>query len=263
MGVLLSKPTTVDALYGAVLALGGVAGFASVRSVISLVAGVGSGVIVSFAGRGIKSVWSLVLAAVMGRRFVGGGKYMPSGFVAVIAACMFAVNAKMATSGGGATKRKQALDNGVALSSPRGAAGGSGSDDFSGASPTTSPAVGLAGNVEVLSAEQLEFAQSMEACGQAHLFTDWPPPGVNDKEKKALVQQLLESDKLYGGGIKQYVENARALLAASKAGTNPLEGYSPSIPVGVADTHARAVHARARPLIFSRARARHVLRCSL
>eukprot|EP01044_Picomonas_judraskeda_P043463 COSAG03_NODE_22871_length_286_cov_0.556150_1_plen_47_part_10 len=47
--------------------------------------------------------------------------------------------------------------------------------------------MGLAGNAEVLSAEQLEFAQSMEACGQAHLFTDWPPPGVNDKEKKALV----------------------------------------------------------------------------
>lgn len=91
---------------------------------------------------------------------------------------------------------------------------------------------GLAGNASVLSAEAAAFAESMVAAGQAHLFADWPAPGDKDAEKAALVAQLMESDKLYGGGIAQYVENAKALLAASKAGTNPLEGYSPVIPSG-------------------------------
>ena len=34
------------------------------------------------------------------------------------------------------------------------------------------------------------------------------------------------------GGLKQYVENARKLLAESKAGVNPLEGWSPAVPDG-------------------------------
>ena len=140
-------------------------------------------------------------------------------------------------------------------------AGGSGSDDFD-KSPT--PAlVGLVGNKDVLSAEEFKFAESMVACGQAHLFSEWPAPGIKDSEKRAMVQGMIESDRLYGGGIEQYVKNAKELLAASKAGTNPLEGYSPSIPVGVTK-HARARSARARAsLFFSRTRARCLLRCSL
>ena len=156
-------------------------------------------------------------------------KFMPSGLVAIIAAIMFVVNAKMAGYGEDGRPRKQVLDDGVSLSSPSMAAGGSGSDDFAGAGAAV---VGLAGNEEVLTASQLAFAKSMEACGQAHLFENWPAPGNKDSEKKAVIQQLQESDKLYGGGIAQYVENAKALLGAAKAGTNPLEGYSPVIPTG-------------------------------
>eukprot|EP01045_Picozoa_sp_COSAG04_P016131 COSAG04_NODE_1323_length_7222_cov_14.445178_3_plen_614_part_00 len=96
-----------------------------------------------------------------------------------------------------------------------------------------SSAGGLDGNASVLSAEELAFAQSMVKAGQAHLFTGWPAPGTQDEEKKGLIAQLQESDKLYGGGIAQYVENAKALLAASKAGENPLEGYSPVVPSGM------------------------------
>ena len=96
-----------------------------------------------------------------------------------------------------------------------------------------SSAGGLDGNASVLSAEELAFAQSMVKAGQAHLFAGWPAPGTQDEEKKGLIAQLQESDKLYGGGIAQYVENAKALLAASKAGENPLEGYSPVVPSGM------------------------------
>ena len=35
----------------------------------------------------------------------------------------------------------------------------------------------------------------------------------------------------YPGGIEAYVQNARRLLAASAAGANPLEGWTPSVPL--------------------------------
>ncbi len=248
MGVL-SKPSGVDKLYGLVLALGGLAGYASARSAVSLVMGVGSGLIVTVANHGVKSLWSLVLAVVMGRRFVVGGSFMPSGFVAVIAACMCAVNAKTATMRPPIAKKPKAssaLDDGMELSDPRGAAGGSGSDDFD--KPPTAALVGLFGNKSVLSDEEFKFAESMVACGQAHLFSDWPAPGTKDREKRAMLQGMLESDRLYGGGLEQYVKNAKDLLAASKAGTNPLEGYSPSLPVKQSPPPTRlTVHSSACP----------------
>jgi hypothetical protein len=36
----------------------------------------------------------------------------------------------------------------------------------------------------------------------------------------------------YPGGLKAYVHNGRQLLADSKAGVNPLEGWTPEVPVG-------------------------------
>jgi hypothetical protein len=98
-----------------------------------------------------------------------------------------------------------------------------------GATAAAASAPQLSANAAVLSAEELTYAESLVAAGQAHLFAGWPAPGEMDAEKKGLIQQLMESDSLYGGGIPQYVENARVLLAASKSGTNPLEGYSPSL----------------------------------
>eukprot|EP00965_Chrysotila_dentata_P239364 6203058-Pleurochrysis_carterae.AAC.3 len=43
------------------------------------------------------------------------------------------------------------------------------------------------------------------------------------------VEQLETS---YPGGLKAYVGNAKQLLADSKAGVNPLEGWTPSVPTG-------------------------------
>ena len=49
----------------------------------------------------------------------------------------------------------------------------------------------------------------------------------------AVVNQLVHLDKSYPGGLLRYVANARSLLADSKAGTNPLDGYVPKVPEGV------------------------------
>ena len=131
------------------------------------------------------------------------------------------------TESGGTTTVVTTTASGTAktvVSSPSGAAVA-----VSGGASACEP---LAANASILSAEELSFAESMVAAGQSHLFAGWPAPGENDSDKKGLIAQLMESDSLYGGGIPQYVANAKELLAASKAGTNPLEGYRPYLPSG-------------------------------
>lgn len=91
---------------------------------------------------------------------------------------------------------------------------------------------GLAGNTSVLSAEEMAFATSLVNEGQGHLFENWPAPGDADAEKKALIQQIMDSDAKYSGGVVQYIKNARKLLADSKAGVDPFAGYSPTVPMG-------------------------------
>lgn len=68
--------------------------------------------------------------------------------------------------------------------------------------------------------------------GQDHLFNNWPAPGVDDDEKKAFFDQLVLLDSSYPGGLVAYINNAKRLLADSKAGTNPFDGFTPSVPTG-------------------------------
>ena len=84
---------TVDKAYGAMLACGGVAGFVSKKSIVSLIAGVGSGVLMALPGvpGRVKHAWNFVLLAVMAFRGVRSGKVMPAGLVAVLAAGMIAL----------------------------------------------------------------------------------------------------------------------------------------------------------------------------
>ncbi|KAG5020418.1 hypothetical protein JHK87_016273 [Glycine soja] len=68
--------------------------------------------------------------------------------------------------------------------------------------------------------------------GQEHLFRDWPAPGVDDNHKKAFFDQLTQLDSSYPGGLESYIKNAKRLLADSKAGINPFDGFTPSVPTG-------------------------------
>eukprot|EP01047_Picozoa_sp_COSAG01_P048002 COSAG01_NODE_4635_length_4859_cov_19.113235_3_plen_384_part_00 len=97
-------------------------------------------------------------------------------------------------------------------------------------------APGLTANQSVLTPEQFTFAKSLETLGQAHLFEGWPAPGTADADKVGLIEQLQAADEKYGGGIVQYIHNARKLLADSAAGVDPFKGYSPTIPAGMTVT---------------------------
>ncbi len=101
----LSRPTALDGIYGVVLAAGGVLGYATTQSTASLVMGLVDGVLVSCAGRSIKTVWSALVAIVMGRHWANGAKLLPTGILTVVAAAMTLVNARLLVRGPGLPPR--------------------------------------------------------------------------------------------------------------------------------------------------------------
>ncbi|KAK9167337.1 hypothetical protein Scep_002528 [Stephania cephalantha] len=94
--------------------------------------------------------------------------------------------------------------------------------DWSASSPN------LQKNLSVLSPEQVHLAKMLLDMGQSHLFEHWPEPGVDDDEKKSFFNQVNLLNSSYPGGLASYIQNARKLLADSKAGKNPFEGFTPS-----------------------------------
>ncbi|KAL6212010.1 hypothetical protein ACLB2K_017233 [Fragaria x ananassa] len=87
-------------------------------------------------------------------------------------------------------------------------------------------------NLHLLSAEQVELAKVLVEMGQTHLFEHWDEPGVDDDEKKAFFDQVARLNSSYPGGLVSYIKTARELLADSKAGKNPFDGFTPSVPTG-------------------------------
>ncbi|XP_065881926.1 UDP-sugar pyrophosphorylase [Euphorbia lathyris] len=87
-------------------------------------------------------------------------------------------------------------------------------------------------NFHLLSPEQIELAKILVDLGQTHLFEHWPEPGVDDDGKKALFEQVVLLNSSYPGGLASYVKTARQLLADSKTGKNPFDGFTPSVPTG-------------------------------
>ncbi|GLT77929.1 hypothetical protein SLA2020_494830 [Shorea laevis] len=100
------------------------------------------------------------------------------------------------------------------------------SDDFASSAPN------LKKNLRLLSPDQVELAKMLLEMEQSHLFEHWPEPGVDDEEKKAFFAQVAKLNSSYPGGLASYIKNARELLADSRAGKNPYDGFTPSVPTG-------------------------------
>eukprot|EP01048_Picozoa_sp_COSAG05_P016254 COSAG05_NODE_2069_length_3614_cov_13.982646_2_plen_331_part_00 len=100
-------------------------------------------------------------------------------------------------------------------------------------SPFSIPAA-LLDNASLLTQEEADLCHALcLTAGQVHLFSGWPLLGTDDDEKLRLVRQLMQLHVQYPGGLLQYWSNAVDLLAESKAGVNPFEGFTPSVPDGV------------------------------
>lgn len=96
----------------------------------------------------------------------------------------------------------------------------------------TSSVPNLQKNLPVLSRDQIELAKMLIEMGQSHLFEQWPAPGIDDDEKRALFEQVARLHSSYPGGLNSYIRTARELLVDSKAGKNPYDGFTPSVPSG-------------------------------
>ncbi|MFZ4776019.1 MAG: UTP--glucose-1-phosphate uridylyltransferase [Terrimicrobiaceae bacterium] len=82
----------------------------------------------------------------------------------------------------------------------------------------------------ILSAADIELAESLIADDQAHLYKDWDKPGVNDGLKSGFLKCLLTAHQAYPGGLPGYIKNARTLLADAATERNPYDGYTPEQP---------------------------------
>lgn len=89
------------------------------------------------------------------------------------------------------------------------------SDHFPAPTPTQHSALGI-----------------LKACDQEHLCSEWSPVGQNQEQKENFLSQVLQLNEQYPGGLSQYCQNAQTLLASSKAGENPYEGFTPKVPKG-------------------------------
>ncbi|KAJ6823482.1 UDP-sugar pyrophosphorylase isoform X2 [Iris pallida] len=101
-----------------------------------------------------------------------------------------------------------------------------GDDGWASSAPT------LRRNLQILSPDQIELARMLLLEGQTHLFAHWPEAGVDDQNKKSFFEQVSRLNASYPGGLVSYIKNARNLLADSKAGKNPYDGFTPSVPSG-------------------------------
>ncbi|CAN6173475.1 unnamed protein product [Urochloa humidicola] len=113
---------------------------------------------------------------------------------------------------------------GVAALGISGAAGGG--DEWAAACPP------LRRNLRLLAPDEAELAKMLLNEGQMHLFEHWSEPGVDDDKKKAFFDQVRRLNSSYPGGLASYIQNAKKLLADSKAGKNPYDGFTPSVPSG-------------------------------
>ncbi|XP_058189753.1 UDP-sugar pyrophosphorylase isoform X1 [Rhododendron vialii] len=90
----------------------------------------------------------------------------------------------------------------------------------------------LRNNLSLLSPDQIELGKMLLEMGQSHLFEHWPESGVDDEQKRAFFDQVARLNSSYPGGLASYINTARELLADSKAGKNPFDGFTPSVPSG-------------------------------
>ncbi|XP_040942853.1 UDP-sugar pyrophosphorylase [Gossypium hirsutum] len=90
----------------------------------------------------------------------------------------------------------------------------------------------LVKNLCLLSPDQIELGKMLVEMGQSHLFQQWTDAGVEDDKKKAFFDQVAKLNTRYPGGLASYIKNARELLADSKVGKSPYDGFTPSVPTG-------------------------------
>jgi UDP-sugar pyrophosphorylase len=77
-----------------------------------------------------------------------------------------------------------------------------------------------------------DVLDALIASGQTHLVAGWGSGDPDLAAERQLKLQLASLDASVHGGVVGYVGRAKELLAKSRDGANPFDGYTPSIPTG-------------------------------
>ncbi len=77
---------------------------------------------------------------------------------------------------------------------------------------------------------QKQALDLLKEAGQKHIIEQFPKRKPEERAK--MVQQVIDLNKSYPGGIKEYIKRAQTLLKDAKEGANPYDDYTPSVPSG-------------------------------
>jgi len=84
--------------------------------------------------------------------------------------------------------------------------------------------------VDELTFDEARMAEILLTAGQQHVFADWNVDIEDAAQKRAFFESALALDHSYPGGLRAYLASGKQLLAASRLGQNPLDGWAPSPP---------------------------------
>lgn len=93
--------------------------------------------------------------------------------------------------------------------------------------PTAFPPAALKANLDagvIKEKRYLDIIEKLLKMKQGHLFQNWPAPGTQDDEKRAMLDQAISLDAYYHGGLEAYVAKVRKLAEEGKTKFNPLLG---------------------------------------
>lgn len=72
----------------------------------------------------------------------------------------------------------------------------------------------------------------LEELDQGQVIQEYKSEKRTEEERKDFIKQINNLEKIYPGGLKEYVKRARILLNNSKNNINPYAKYKPSVPEG-------------------------------
>ena len=82
--------------------------------------------------------------------------------------------------------------------------------------------------MESLSSAQI--LQLLKDVNQDHIIKKYE--AATQQEKEEFEKQIIHLEKVYPGGIREYIKRATILLENSKNNVNPFNDYTPSVPEG-------------------------------
>lgn len=80
---------------------------------------------------------------------------------------------------------------------------------------------------------ELQVFELLKELDQNQILEEYKNTKYNDEDRKKFIEQINHLEKIYPGGIREYVKRAKVLLDNSKNNINPYSRFKPSVPHGV------------------------------